>query len=320
MEELQQQIRDFINVRDWQQFHSPKNISMALSVEVSELVEIFQWLTHEQSQNLSAAKKQALEDEIGDVMIYLLDLASKFSINPIEAAKKKLSKNELKYPIEKAHGSAKKYTEFDQQQKADSLDILDQNCRLPEPNMDSWFTLDFETANNNRNSVCAIGLAFAQSNELKYLASTLIRPPEMRFDDLNIGIHGITPDQVRDKPQFDLIWKKIRSAFEGATIFAHSAAFDFSVLKQVINYYGLPYPELNYYCTVTIARKLWPELQNHKLNSLADYFAIDLLHHDAGSDARACALIVIKSMRELRVTSIKDLLEKLRLEPKQLIN
>jgi dCTP diphosphatase len=87
-------IKAFIKERDWEQFHSPKNLAMALSVEVAEVVEHFQWLTQEQSHNLPADKLAEVREEIGDVMIYLTELADKLGIDPIEAAKAKLRINE----------------------------------------------------------------------------------------------------------------------------------------------------------------------------------------------------------------------------------
>ena len=112
MNSLIQQIRIFAQERDWQQFHSPKNLAMALSVESSEIVEIFQWLTQEQSRNLDADKKAHLEEEIGDVMIYLTNLADKFGIDPLLSAKKKIKLNDEKYPVDKVRGTAKKYSEL----------------------------------------------------------------------------------------------------------------------------------------------------------------------------------------------------------------
>lgn len=112
MNSLTQQIRTFAKERDWQQFHSPKNLAMALSVEVSEIVEIFQWLTQEESRDLDDTKKAHLEEEIGDVLIYLANLADKFDIDPIDVAKKKMKLNATKYPVDKAQGKANKYTEF----------------------------------------------------------------------------------------------------------------------------------------------------------------------------------------------------------------
>lgn len=101
MEELEQNIRNFAEEREWGPYHSPKNLSMALSVEVSEIVEIFQWLTQEQSKNLNSEQRLHLEEEIGDVMIYLTYLASQYDINPIEAAQKKMQINKTRFPVKK---------------------------------------------------------------------------------------------------------------------------------------------------------------------------------------------------------------------------
>ena len=112
MEKLIQEIREFAGKRDWQQFHTPKNLAMALSVEASEIVEIFQWLTEEQSRKLRPEKVADLEGEIADVMIYLTCLADKFDMNPLEAARKKMMINEKKYPVHLSRGSARKYDEL----------------------------------------------------------------------------------------------------------------------------------------------------------------------------------------------------------------
>src|ERR671910_2376565 len=98
LEDLRSAIRAFIRERDWEQFHSPKSLAMALSVEVAEIVEHFQWLTEEQSQNLPPEKLAEVREEIGDVMIYLTELAEKLEIDPVEAAKAKLETNSKKYP------------------------------------------------------------------------------------------------------------------------------------------------------------------------------------------------------------------------------
>lgn len=112
MDDLIRALRLFVKERDWEQFHSPKNLSMSLSVEVAEIVEHFQWLTEEQSKNLNPDKKQALADEIGDVLIYLTMLADKFGIDPIKAAKEKMKRNSEKYPANKVKGKSGKYTEY----------------------------------------------------------------------------------------------------------------------------------------------------------------------------------------------------------------
>ena len=112
MEDLRTAIGVFIAERDWEQFHSPKNLAMALSVEVSEIVEHFQWLCEEQSQNLPPEKLAEVKEEIGDVMIYLIELAGTLGIDPLEAARAKLKINGQKYPAELVKGKASKYTEY----------------------------------------------------------------------------------------------------------------------------------------------------------------------------------------------------------------
>ena len=112
MKELLVKIRDFAQKREWDQFHSPKNLATALSVEVAEVVEHFQWLTPEESNSLPAAKIKKIKEEIGDVMIYMVRLADRLGIDPVQAAEDKMRINEKKYPVEKAKGVADKYTDL----------------------------------------------------------------------------------------------------------------------------------------------------------------------------------------------------------------
>lgn len=111
--QLTDDIRKFADERDWDQFHSPKNLSMALAVEAAEIMEIFQWLTEDQSRNLAAEKMAELADELGDVAIYLIRLADKLGIDLLAAAEAKFALNLKKYPADKVRGSAKKYTEYE---------------------------------------------------------------------------------------------------------------------------------------------------------------------------------------------------------------
>lgn len=112
LSKLSTRLETFAAARDWNQFHSPKNLAMALAVEAAELMEEFQWLTEEQSKNLSPEKLAKVKDEIADVFNYLVRLSSKLDINLIAAANDKIEKNELKYPVDKAKGNAKRYTEL----------------------------------------------------------------------------------------------------------------------------------------------------------------------------------------------------------------
>jgi NTP pyrophosphatase (non-canonical NTP hydrolase) len=112
LESLREQLRHFAAARDWDQFHSPKNLAMALSVEAAELLEIFQWLTEEQSRGLTPEARAAAGDEIADVLLYLIRLSDALGIDPIAAAQRKLVANAEKYPVDKARGNSRKYTEL----------------------------------------------------------------------------------------------------------------------------------------------------------------------------------------------------------------
>lgn len=112
IEELQQALRQFAAERDWEQFHSPKNLAASMSIEAAEVLEHFQWLTDEQSRRLADDKRAEVGNEIADVLLYLLQLCDKLGIEPIEAAREKLRINAEKYPADLAKGSARKYTDL----------------------------------------------------------------------------------------------------------------------------------------------------------------------------------------------------------------
>jgi len=112
LESLRLKLRQFAAERDWDQFHSPKNLASALSVEAAELLEPFQWLTEEQSRSLSPEKLQAVRKEMADVLIYLVRLADKLDVDLLQAAREKIVENAAKYPVEKARGSMRKYTDL----------------------------------------------------------------------------------------------------------------------------------------------------------------------------------------------------------------
>ncbi|HCX87354.1 MAG TPA: nucleotide pyrophosphohydrolase [Gammaproteobacteria bacterium] len=109
---LSDAIDDFAQERDWEQFHSPKNLAMALMVEAAELAEHFQWLSERQSGQLAPEHLDAVAEELADVLIYTLRLASRLGLDIEQAAWAKLEKNRQKYPADKARGNAKKYTEL----------------------------------------------------------------------------------------------------------------------------------------------------------------------------------------------------------------
>lgn len=111
-DELGRKVRRFAKDRDWAQFHSPKNLSMALAVECAELMEHFQWLTEAQSRRLGPRKKREVEKELADIQIYLIRLSQVLGVGLLAASESKLLENARKYPVAKARGSARKYTEL----------------------------------------------------------------------------------------------------------------------------------------------------------------------------------------------------------------
>ena len=112
LQALSTKLQAFVTLRQWAIFHSPKNLSMALSVEVGELLEHFQWLSEQDSIQLDEPRRQAVAMECADVLLYLLQLSNKLQIDLVQSAHEKLRINEIKYPIEKSKGRATKYNQL----------------------------------------------------------------------------------------------------------------------------------------------------------------------------------------------------------------
>ncbi len=162
--------------------------------------------------------------------------------------------------------------------------------------------IDFETANYPRESAIALGLSVIENNTVRETRSWMFKPvPDPRFDPTRIyirrdfiAIHGITSRMLKDKHFFDGYWHEMQPYFEEADqLIAHNAGFDRNVLAAVLAYYEFPPVRHSWQCTVNIARTSWPGLINHKLSTVAEHLGIALNHHEAASDAEACARIFI---------------------------
>ena len=112
LEALRDRLRQFADARDWDRFHSPKNLAMALSAEAAEVIEHFQWLNEAQSAQLAPEQREAVAAELADVLLYLIRLADKLGVDLAEAARRKIEANETRYPAERVRGSARKYNEY----------------------------------------------------------------------------------------------------------------------------------------------------------------------------------------------------------------
>lgn len=155
----------------------------------------------------------------------------------------------------------------------------------------SYVALDIETANDFRGSICSIGLVKFKDGNIIDTFYTLINPEE-EFDDFNIFIHGITPEDVLDSPTFPEVRKSIVDFIGSDIVVAHFAQFDMGALKDVYQKYELDFDNIEYICSYRLAKVALPGQLNYKLKRLAKTLNIELDHHNALSDARASGLIL----------------------------
>ncbi|MCF6148971.1 MAG: 3'-5' exonuclease [Candidatus Kuenenia sp.] len=179
--------------------------------------------------------------------------------------------------------------------------------------------IDFETANSKRSSVCALGLAIIEGQTLVKRTSWLIRPPELHFDPFNTYIHGISVKDVEDKPEFYQLWDEIFPFLQGGCLIAHNASFDMSVLCSILDVYKIPHPPLNYFCTLAIAKRVWPGLLGYALNKISRHLEIEFKHHNAEEDAVACAKILLHAYNETGVNNLEELAKKIKLTERFLL-
>lgn len=173
----------------------------------------------------------------------------------------------------------------------------------------NFIAIDFETANFKSSSACALGIAVVENGVIKETKSYLFQPNPNYFENFHSSIHGITLAQVKGKPDFLQLWTEILPYFQNKTLIAHNASFDFSVLRSVLDVYGAEYPTLDYYCSMLLSKKSIDGLVNYKLPTLCKYFNIGLNHHDAESDAKACAQLTIELCEKHNATTLIELAE-----------
>lgn len=156
--------------------------------------------------------------------------------------------------------------------------------------MKSFVALDFETAQGYRWSICQVGLVRVENGIITNEINFLIQPPNNYYWQRFIDIHGITPNMTKDALTFDNVWHKLEPFIKGQAVVAHNGlSFDFPVLKKTLDYYGIQTPEYDKHCTYRIFRQ--------NLASLCSQYKISLNHHDALSDAKACAELFLIHLR-----------------------
>ena len=182
----------------------------------------------------------------------------------------------------------------------------------------SFVAIDFETANSARASACSIGLTKVVDGKIVDSKYEIFKPPVNfdHFDPRNISIHGIRPEDVKNKPRFGEIWNSIYEFIQGFPLVAHNASFDLSVLRATLTESELEWPELEYACTYVLSRKI-NNLTSHSLLYVAHKAEIEWdksKHHDALYDSQICAEIAISMTKKEEAGSLDELLAKLNLQ------
>jgi DNA polymerase-3 subunit epsilon len=177
--------------------------------------------------------------------------------------------------------------------------------------MNDFITIDFEIGKKSRESAISIGLVKYRNYRIIGTYYSLIKPPDLYIRPDFTELHGLTVDDVKDAPDFKYLWKNEIKGFIGKTMLAaHNASFDMSVLKAVLEWYELPLPKLQYFCTLELARHLWRKLKTHSLPALAKKFKIVYNAHNALDDAMTCGKLVQIASEEFEEgKSIEGLLE-----------
>ena len=178
----------------------------------------------------------------------------------------------------------------------------------------SYIAIDFETANYYRNSACQVGLVRFINGEETDSVSSLIKPAKMYFvPEFTQDIHGISYDDVRNKPQFPEVWDSIVMPFINKTgplpFVAHNAGFDMAVMRECCSYFGMDVPDFQYFDSLALAKSVWPEMAAHRLTALGEHFGINYLAHDALEDSRTCGLIVKKAAEKKECNCLDGLLK-----------
>lgn len=170
---------------------------------------------------------------------------------------------------------------------------------LNDLNQLNFTAIDVETANEKRTSICSIGIVVVEKGEIIKQIEHLIKPKELRFNDFNIRLHGITERQVTLSPEFDEIWEKISNEFNERIILAHNSEFDLGSIKQTLELYNIDFPEIKYACTQKISQYAFQELKNYRLDAVADFLGLKYNHHNCLSDAFVSATIGIRGLPQI---------------------
>ncbi len=165
--------------------------------------------------------------------------------------------------------------------------------------MRDFAAIDFETANQERSSVCAVGVVIVKDGEITDKYYSLIQPEPNYYNYWNTKCHGLTSEDTDEALVFSEVWKKVMPLIEGLPLLAHNSGFDEGCLKGVFRTYQMDYPDFDFHCTLRASRKQYPELPNHQLHTVSRHCGYEMRnHHEALDDAYACAIIGLKVFGE----------------------
>ena len=166
---------------------------------------------------------------------------------------------------------------------------------VPKYHLNDFAAIDFEGANGEVTSACSMGIAIVRDDEIVETFYSLIKPVPNRYDFWTTKVHGITYKDTNHAPLFPEVWDQVKDKVRGLPMVAHGISFDERVLKALHKLYHIPYPNFKFYCTHLGSQLLVPDLENHKLQTVAKHFGYDLAknHHNAVADAEACAVIAM---------------------------
>ena len=158
--------------------------------------------------------------------------------------------------------------------------------------MKDFVAIDFETANNERSSVCSVGVIIVRNGEFVDSFYSLIQPEPNYYNYWCTQVHGLTKNDTENAPIFPEVWKQIEPKIKDLPLVAHNKAFDESCLKAVFRCYQMDSPDYDFYCTCIASRKAFPDAENHQLHTISELCGYHLEnHHHALADAEACAWI-----------------------------
>lgn len=178
-----------------------------------------------------------------------------------------------------------------------------------------FIALDLETATNEADSPCELGLAIVRGGVVREVRNWLVKPRQWPFfSPFTMAVHGIRPEDVADAPGFGEVWEEAMPLMQGGLVVAHNAAFDMTVLRSTLLGHRLPLPTFRYFCSVSLSRRVWPGRKSYGLGPLCASHGIRFVHHRAGNDAEAAARLVLLAGEAVQARDMEELLRHGRLK------